>query len=261
MTSGFAAGVLLGCVLLLWLISARIRNVSIVDIFWGPGFAIVAGVIAAQRGFDLNPGQWLLIALVSAWALRLGAYLGWRNLGKEEDYRYAAMRARIGPRFWWVSLVTVFGLQGALIWVIALPVQAALLRDDPGSFGLLGGLGLLLWAIGLGFEAIGDAQLARFKADPNNAGKVMDRGLWAYTRHPNYFGDFVVWWGLFTLAWSLGAPWWTVLSPLIMSYLLTRVSGVPMLEAAMRKRRAGYEDYVSRTSAFFPRPPRHPRGS
>jgi steroid 5-alpha reductase family enzyme len=256
MISGIAAGILLVLALLLWLVSVGIRNVSIIDIFWGPGFAIVAWVIAAQRGLTLSGGQWLLLVLVSVWALRLGAYLAWRNLGKGEDYRYAAMRSRIGPRFWWVSLLSVFGLQGALIFVISLPVQAALLCAVPGALGPLGALGLSLWSIGLAFEAIGDAQLARFKADPASAGKVMDQGLWRFTRHPNYFGDFMIWWGLFGLSWSLGAPWWSVVSPLLMSYLLTRVSGVPMLEAAMTHRRVGYDEYVRRTSAFFPRRPK-----
>ncbi|MFV8755264.1 DUF1295 domain-containing protein [Nannocystaceae bacterium ST9] len=256
MISGVAALVLLAFVLLLWLVSVAIRNVSIVDIFWGPGFALVAWVIVAQRDWALTAGQWLLVALVSAWALRLGGYLAARNLGKGEDYRYAAMRSRIGPRFVWVSAFTVFGLQGALIWVVALPIQAALLQAQSATIGLLGWLGVAIWATGLTFEALGDAQLARFKADPTNAGKVMDRGLWRYTRHPNYFGDFLIWWGHFALALALGAPWWTVLSPAIMTFLLTRVSGVPMLEAALSKRRIGYDEYVRRTSAFFPRPPK-----
>lgn len=258
MVSGLAALVLLACLVVLWLVATAIRDVSIIDVFWGPGFAIVGWTIALSRAGALTSGQWLLLALVTAWGLRLGAYLAWRNLGKGkgEDYRYAAMRSRIGPRFWWVSLLSVFGLQGVLIWVVALPLQAALLLDGSAQVGPVGVLGLASWAIGLTFEALGDAQLARFKADPANAGKVMDRGLWRFTRHPNYFGDFMVWWGLFGVAWSLGAPWWTALSPAIMSYLLMKVSGVPMLEAALGKRRAGYADYVRRTSAFFPRPPR-----
>lgn len=256
MISGVAAIGLLVCVVLLWLVSVAIRNVSIVDIFWGPGFALVAWTIAAERGWALTPSQWLLMALVSVWGLRLGAYLAKRNLGAGEDHRYAAMRSRIGPRFVWLSAFTVFGLQGALIWVIALPLQAALLEPSPRSLGVHAGVGVLVWAIGLTFEALGDAQLARFKADPSNAGKIMDRGLWRYTRHPNYFGDFMIWWGHFLVALAIGAPWWTVISPAIMSFLLTRVSGVPMLEQAMSKRRAGYDDYVRRTSSFFPRPPR-----
>jgi steroid 5-alpha reductase family enzyme len=254
MISGVAAGVLVGCVIGLWLISLAIRNVSIVDIFWGPGFAIVAWTIAWQRGWSLAPAQWLLVGLVTTWALRLGLHLARRNLGKGEDYRYAAMRTRAGPRFASTSLVGVFGLQGALIWIIALPVQAALFGGGEPTWSLVA-IGLACWLIGFAFEAIGDAQLARFKADPRSAGQVMDRGLWRYTRHPNYFGDFMVWWGHFGLALALGAPWWTILSPAIMSFLLMKVSGVPMLERGMSERRPGYAEYVRRTSAFFPRPP------
>ncbi len=258
MISTTVALVLLGFVVVLWLVSVVIRDVSIVDIFWGPGFAVVAWVIAAERDWLLAPSQWLLVGLVSVWAVRLGGYLAARNLGKGkgEDYRYAAMRARMGPRFVVVSLVSVFGLQAGLIWVIALPIQLALAIPEPDSLGLLGALAGLLWLTGLTFEALGDAQLARFKADPANAGRVMDRGLWRYTRHPNYFGDFLIWWGHFALAVALGAPWWTVISPVLMTVLLTRVSGVPMLEAALNERRAGYAEYIRRTSAFFPRRPK-----
>lgn len=255
MISGMAAGVLGCCVVALWLISLRLRDVSIVDIFWGPGFAIVAWTIAWQRGFALAPAQWLLVVLVSAWALRLGLHLARRNLGKGEDPRYAAMRSRIGPRFAWISLASVFGLQGALIWIIALPVQAALFGTGELAWPLTW-LGVACWLVGFVFEALGDAQLARFKADPRSAGQVMDRGLWRYTRHPNYFGDFMIWWGHFGLALALGAAWWTILSPAIMSFLLMKVSGVPMLERGMSERRPGYAEYVRRTSAFFPRPPR-----
>ena len=188
--------------------------------------------------------------------MRLGAYLAWRNLGKGEDYRYRAMRERIGPKFWWVSLVSVFGLQAALMFVISTPIQAALAASAPAKLGVLGYLALACWAVGLAFESVGDLQLARFKADPQNAGKVMDRGLWRYTRHPNYFGDFLVWWGLYGVAVAIGAPWWTIFSPAIMTVLLTRVSGVPLLEASLTRKRAGYADYVRRTSSFFPRPPK-----
>lgn len=242
--------------LLLWLLSVAITDASIVDVFWGPGFAIVAWTCAWSRGFELDAGQWLLLALVSVWALRLGIYLGARNLGHGEDRRYRAMRARIGPRFGLVSLVLVFGLQGALLFVISLPIQAALLAGGGPWFGVVAITSLALWLLGFGFESIGDQQLARFKADPRNAGKIMDRGLWAWTRHPNYFGDFAVWWGHFGFALALGVPWWTIVSPIAMSVLLMKVSGVPLLEASLNARRPGYAEYVRRTSAFFPRPPR-----
>lgn len=256
MTLSIAAALLLCASLFtLWLVSVAVKDASIVDVFWGPGFALVAWTCAWTRDFQLDAGQWLLVALVTVWALRLGLYLGWRNLGKGEDRRYAAMREGVGEWFWLVSLGTVFGLQGVLMYVISTPIQTALLGPG-GGVGLLAMLGALVWLVGLVFEAVGDAQLARFKADPDNAGAVMDRGLWRYTRHPNYFGDFTVWWGLFLVAAGLGAPWWTVVAPVIMSILLMRVSGVPLLERSLKQRRPGYEDYVRRTSAFFPRPPK-----
>ncbi|NVB40161.1 DUF1295 domain-containing protein [Pseudenhygromyxa sp. WMMC2535] len=257
MISPLAALILTACLLLLWLVSLALRDASIIDVFWGPGYALLAWICAYERGFDLDPARWLLLIAVSVWALRLGAYLGWRNLVHYagEDRRYQAMRARIGQRFGLLSLITVFGLQGALITMISTPVQTALTSTGPASPALVV-VGALLWSIGLSFEAIGDAQLARFKRDPQNADAVMDRGLWRYTRHPNYFGDFLVWWGHFAIALGVGAPWWTVVSPVIMTILLTRISGVPLLEKDLTQRRRGYAEYVRRTSAFFPRPPR-----
>lgn len=251
------AALLLALVLLgLWLLSLAIRDASIVDIFWGPGFAIVAWVCAYEQGFELGQGQWLLLSLVSLWAARLGLYLAWRNLGHGEDRRYQAMRKRAGERFWLWSLYAIFGLQGSLLFLISSPVQTALLGTSADAFAPLAYVGLALWVVGFAFESIGDAQLARFKAKPENAGKVMDRGLWAWTRHPNYFGDFMIWWGHFVIARSLGAPWWTAVGPVVMSILLMRVSGVPMLERGMAKRRPAYADYIARTSPFFPRPPK-----
>ena len=256
MLSLLAAKLLALALVSLWLLSVAIRDASIVDIFWGPGFALVAWGCAYEQGLELGPGQWLLLALVTVWAARLGLYLAWRNLGHGEDRRYQAMRARIGPRFWLVSLGTVFTLQGALLFLISSPVQTALHGGSDAGVGPLALAGLAAWLVGFAFETIGDAQLARFKADPDNADKVMDRGLWGWTRHPNYFGDFMIWWGHFLVALSLGAPWWTVVGPVAMSFLLMRVSGVPMLERGMAERRPKYADYVARTSAFFPRPPR-----
>jgi steroid 5-alpha reductase family enzyme len=198
----------------------------------------------------------LLVVLVSVWGLRLSGYLAWRNLGEGEDYRYQAMRERYAPRFWIISLFVVFGLQAALSWVVSLPVQGGQVPADPDGLVLVDYVGIVVWATGLAFESIGDWQLARFKADPANQGEVMDRGLWRYTRHPNYFGDFLVWWGLYLVALATVDAWWTVVGPLVMSVLLIRVSGAALLERSLRKRRPGYEDYVRRTSAFFPRRPR-----
>ncbi len=251
-----AALVLATVLFCLWLLSLAIRDASIVDIFWGPGFALVAWVCAYTQDFALSTGQWLLLVLVSLWAVRLGAYLAWRNLGHGEDRRYQAMRARAGRRFWSWSLYAVFGLQGTLLFIISSPVQTTLLTDSGAALGPLSWIGVALWAVGFVFESVGDAQLARFKADPANADQVMDRGLWGWTRHPNYFGNFMIWWGHFVIAISLGAPWWTLVAPVIMSILLMRVSGVPLLERGMAERRSKYADYIERTSAFFPRPPR-----
>lgn len=262
MASLTAAAILLVSLALVWLISLLERNAGIVDIYWGFGFVLVAWACAYDRGFALEPLQWLLVAMVSVWGLRLTIYLGWRNLlvYSEEDPRYQSLRERIGPTFWWSSLFLIFWMQGALLYVVCLPVQGALLNDAGGGLdGLdvaLTAVAGLTWLVGLGFETVGDLQLARFKADPDNAGKVMDRGLWRYTRHPNYFGDFCVWWAHFGVAVVLGAPWWTAIGPALMSFLLLRVSGVPLLERKLVKTRPGYEDYVRRTSAFFPRPPR-----
>ena len=238
-----------------WLVSLPIRNASIVDIVWGLGFVFVAWTaFFVSDGAD--PRRWLLTALTTVWGLRLSVYLAMRNLGKEEDYRYQEMRQRHGDRFGLVSLGTVFGLQGVLIWVVSLPVQAGQVPPSPPTLTWVDYLGAGVWLVGLVFESVGDWQLARFKADPANKGKVMDRGLWRYTRHPNYFGDFMVWWGLFLIALATGVAWWTVIGPIVMSILLIRVSGKAMLEKTIGKRRPAYEDYIRRTSGFFPMPPR-----
>lgn len=239
---------------LLWLLSLRLRNASIVDIWWGPGFAALACLAYALA----ERGHLLVTVLTSVWGLRLGAYLFWRNAGHGEDPRYQAMRRHHGERFPWVSLGTVFALQGVLQWFVALPVLVAQARGAPGELGELARVGTLFFCVGFAFETVGDWQLARFKADPANRGAVMDRGLWRYTRHPNYFGDFCVWWGLFFVCLESSGAVYTLASPLLMSFLLLRVSGVPMLERSIAKRRPGYAEYQRRTNAFFPSPPRFP---
>ncbi len=248
------AGVVLALVTLLWAVSVAVRDSSIVDVFWGSGFVVIAWVAFALGGGS-EDRRLLLAAMVTVWGLRLTAYLARRNLGKGEDYRYAEMRRRHGRRWPLRSLFVVFWLQGALMWVVSLPVQAAMTDPTPSGLGALDWAGVAVWAVGLGFESVGDLQLARFKADPANRGKVMDRGLWRYTRHPNYFGDFCVWWGIWLVALATGSAWWTVVGPALMSVLLIRVSGVALLERSLSKRREGYADYVARTSAFFPRRP------
>ncbi len=237
----------------LWLLSLRLRDSSIVDIFWGLGFVIIAWVTRASAAGSA-PRSHLVLALVTLWGLRLTAYLAHRNIGKGEDPRYVAMRAQHGDKWPLRSLFIVFALQGTLMWIVSLPIQATLRSPLPEALGPLDALGAFLVLTGVLFEAVGDLQLARFKASADNRGKVMDRGLWRYTRHPNYFGDFLVWWGLYALALASGNAW-TALGPALMSFLLLRVSGVTLLEKSLRKR-PGYDAYVRRTSAFFPWPPR-----
>jgi steroid 5-alpha reductase family enzyme len=193
--------------------------------------------------------------LVSAWGIRLSAYILWRNWRRGEDYRYRAWREQAGAAWWWRSYVKVFLLQGAVMWVVAAPVVAALSRPAQAPLGWIDLLAVAVWAVGFGFESLGDVQLARFKASPANKGRLMTGGVWRYTRHPNYFGDSTVWWGHYLLAVASGA-WWSVFSPALMTYLLLRVSGVSMLERALRDSKPGYRAYIESTSAFFPWPPR-----
>jgi steroid 5-alpha reductase family enzyme len=255
---GTTAAMLSVCMFGLWLASAFLRNASIVDVFWGIGFVLVAASGFFWGHASIAPRSLLISAMVALWGLRLGGHLLLRNAGHGEDPRYAAMRRHWGARFWWVSFFTVFALQGVILWFVSLPVQVV--QAAPG--GPLGGLdavGAAVWFVGLVFETVGDHQLARFKSDPANAGAVMDRGLWRYTRHPNYFGDFCIWWGVFIVALSAPQGLYTIASPALMAFLLLRVSGVPLLERGMSERRPGYADYIRRTSPFFPRPPRQTR--
>ncbi|MBM3658254.1 MAG: DUF1295 domain-containing protein [Actinobacteria bacterium] len=251
-----AAATIAALMLVTWLVSLPLRNASIVDLIWGLGFVLVAW--AVRLTVDGNSArQWLLVAMVTIWGLRLSIYLTWRNHGNGEDYRYQAMRRHWGPRFWWVSLFTVFVLQGVLMWTVSIGVQLGQVPDTPG-LGPLAALGVLVWLVGITFEAVGDAQLARFKGDPANRGKVMDRGLWRYTRHPNYFGDACVWWGIALVAAESGLGAFGIIGAVVMTVLLRRVSGVTLLEKSLKKRREGYEEYIARTSPFVPRPPRTP---
>lgn len=250
-------GAALGILILMvatWIVSLVVGNASIVDIVWGAGFVVVAWIARAIGDGNTDRVD-LLTAMVTIWGLRLAAYLWWRNHGKGEDFRYQSMRRRQGDSFPIKSLVTVFGLQGLIMFIVSLPVQLAATPADP-DVGWIAVIGVALWGVGLFFETVGDAQLARFKADPDNAGTVMDFGLWRYTRHPNYFGDFCVWWGIFLVAAETGDARFGVIGPAVMSFMLLRVSGVTMLERALVKRREGYADYVARTSTFFPRPPK-----
>ena len=242
--------VTLAVLFVLWLVSVVRRDASIVDPFWGCGFVIVAWT-AFERSSHESSRVILLVALTTIWGLRLSLFLLWRNWGHGEDRRYLAMRDHHGARFWWVSLLTVFVLQAVILWFVSFPIQAAISAAAVVPLGWFDAIGLVVWFVGLFFETVGDWQLARFKSRSENSGKVMDRGLWRYTRHPNYFGDFCVWWGLYLIA-AAGGAWWTILSPLLMSVLLMKVSGVTLLESTITDRRPDYAAYRARTNAFFP---------
>lgn len=235
-----------------WLVSLPMRNVSIVDIMWSLMFLLAATVYAFTQ-VTLGPRAMLVLGLVIVWSIRLAAFIFWRNRGQAEDFRYRKIRTNNEPGFALKSLYLVFGLQAGLAWVISLPILAAVNSTAP--LGWLDALGVALCLTGLIFEAGGDWQLSQFKRDPTNRGKVLDTGLWRYTRHPNYFGDFCVWWGFFLIALAAGG-WWSVVGPVLMSVLLLKVSGVALLEKDIGDRRPDYRAYIRRTNAFFPGPPR-----
>ena len=247
-------GAALALMTAVWAASVAKRDVSIVDIFWGPGFALAAWT---YRALDPAPTARSLVvpALVTLWAVRLGAHIWWRSRGQGEDRRYRAIRERWEPGFAWKSLGIVFWLQAALLWIVSAPLLAAVTSSRPPGWTWLDTLGTALFAAGFLFEAVGDLQLARFKSDPDHRGEVFDRGLWRYTRHPNYFGDALLWWGFAAFGLATGA-WWTVVGPALMTFLLMRVSGVTLLEKDLSDRKPGYREYVEKTSAFFPRPPK-----
>jgi steroid 5-alpha reductase family enzyme len=252
---GLNLAVVMGMMVCAWLVSLALKDASIADIFWGLGFVLIAWLtFFLAEGYLFR--KILIALLVSVWGLRLACYIGLRKRGKGEDHRYQTWRARYGKNFWWVSLFTVFGLQGLLLWIISLVVQAGQIAAGPVGLGWLDGAGFLMWLCGFVFEALGDLQMARFKADPGNRGKVMDHGLWAYTRHPNYFGESLMWWGIFLITLSTPTNFWTAISPVTITILLLRVSGVSLLEKTMVEKRPAYRAYIKSTSAFFPWFPR-----
>ena len=238
-----------------WIFSVLRHNVTIVDSLWGLGFVLVTGV-TFWTGNGFAGRSLLILILTAAWGLRLAGYLTWRNWGKPEDHRYGQWRENSGRPFWIVSLFKVFWLQALFLWVISLVLQKAQLSSAPSRFTALDAIGTLVWAFGFFFEAVGDWQLSRFKADPANRGRVMNRGLWAWSRHPNYFGEFLIWWGFFLVALATPGGWWTVVSPVIISVVLLKMTGVPLTEAALITRRPGYAEYIKDTSTFIPRPPK-----
>jgi steroid 5-alpha reductase family enzyme len=238
-------------VTLLWVLSVIIKNVSIVDLFWGFGFVAVNAFYVLTSG-ELNARKILVLVLVSVWGLRLSIYLAWRNLGKGEDFRYREFRRRYGPeRYWWFSYFQTFLLQGVLMMIVSLPLLAVSADTGSSALGIIDFIGIFVWLTGIAFEAGGDLQLARFKSNPKNKGKVLNTGFWKYTRHPNYFGDSAVWWAyaLFSIA---AGGYWQIIGAVIMTLLIIRVSGVALLEKTLIDTKPQYRDYIRKTSAFFP---------
>ncbi len=246
--SALGAMLLLGA--LTWLRSRQRHDVSIVDSIWSLLFLLAALVWALQAS---GPRTALVLLLVAFWSLRLSIYITLRHRGKPEDRRYQAIRARNEPGFALKSLWLVFGLQAAIAWVVAVPLGVAIASATAlGALDIAGGL---LVIAGLLIEAVADAQMGAFRARVDSAGQVMQSGLWRYSRHPNYFGESMIWWGFYLFALSAGGAW-SVFSPIIMTLLLLKVSGVTLLEQDMHERRPGYREYVQRTSVFIPWPPR-----
>lgn len=248
-----AGSAILLLVTILWLVSLKIRDASIMDPFWGFGFVLLVWLYFSLAGQPSSNLRGLIVCtLVSVWGLRLSLYLLVRNRASGEDARYRRWREQHGRSWWWRSYLQVFLLQGLLMWLISLPLLAAQLASNPAALGFPDYLGMVLWLVGFGFEAIGDWQLARFRADAANQGKVLQSGLWRYTRHPNYFGEAVLWWGYGLLGASSALGPWPLFSPLLMTFLLLRVSGVRLLEKSLSTEKAEYREYQQTTSAFFP---------
>ena len=234
----------------LWVVSVILKNVSIVDMFWGMGFVMVNTFYFFNT--ETTPAKLILLILVAVWGLRLSFYLAWRNIGKPEDFRYQEFRKKYGEKnYWWISFFQTFLLQGILMGIISLPLLGVNMYATSKSLNFLDYLGILVWAIGFIFEAVGDNQLARFKKDTKNKGKVLDTGFWHYTRHPNYFGDSAVWWGFGILCLSAGS-YWLVAGSVIMTLLIIKVSGVALLEKSMKDQKPEYIAYIQKTNSFIP---------
>lgn len=244
--------VILSLMTVLWVISLILKNSSIVDIFWGFGFVVTAWLYYALTPEGFQWRKLLIMLLVFIWGMRLTIHIYLRNRGEGEDYRYAQWREEAGSSWWWKSFFKVFLLQGLIMWLVSAPLLAAMVSPTPARLTVLDILGVIIWGIGFYFEAVGDWQLAQFKSDPANEGKVLRSGVWRYTRHPNYFGDAAQWWGFYTIAANtwLGAA--TIFSPILMTLLLVRVSGVALLEKNLKETKPKYRDYVETTNAFFP---------
>lgn len=250
-------GVAIGAVVLLWLISIPLRDVSIIDML----FAVILLTIAAV-GYVLGHGagdrKLLVLGLVAIWALRITFHVVRRNWGHGEDPRYTKLRAWAADErsFHWLSLRQVFLLQGVVLWLVSLPVQFAMAQPEPARLGWAALAGSLLWALGFVVEWVADAQLRRFRADADKRGTVLDSGLWKYSRHPNYFGELCVWWGIFLVACDHPLGWLTIVGPLVYSYLVINVTGQRTLDKKLAREKPGYREYMGRTSGLVPWPPR-----
>ena len=236
---------------ILWVISTILKNVSIVDIFWGLGFIVAATFYFTSTGGYL-PRKIIILTLVSFWGLRLSSYITWRNRGKGEDFRYREFRKKYGAkRYWWISFFQTFLLQGILMWLISAPLLGAQFYGQDKRLGIFDFAGILFWIVGFIFEAGGDFQLARFKSDTSNKGKILDTGFWRYTRHPNYFGDSSVWWGFGLICLGAGS-YLSVAGSLLMTAMIIKVSGVALLEKSLTGKKPEYREYIEKTSAFIP---------
>ncbi len=246
-----ASLIIIVLVTLLWIWSVFIKNVSIVDVFWGFGFVVVNVFFAFMSG-ELNARKILVLALVSIWGMRLAIFLAWRNIGKGEDFRYQEFRRKYGPkRYWWFSFFQTFLLQGVLIMIVSLPLLGIHSSTSSGDLNVLDYIGIIVWLIGFVFEAGGDFQLTRFKQDVLNKGKVLNTGFWKYTRHPNYFGDSAVWWAYAIFSIAAGS-YWQVVGSIVMTLLIIKVSGVALLEKTLNNSKPEYKEYIQKTNSFFP---------
>lgn len=251
---------IMAVMLLLWRYSVAIEDVSFIDAVWAYGMVGLALLSVVQAGGAQGPHGWALLALTALWGLRLGTHLllRWRKLGRDPRYDRivgGTMKAK-GWSFSKTALIMVFAMQGPLLWIVSMPAQAGILADGGAPLGGLAMAGIVLAVIGIGFETIGDAQLNTFRADPASHGKVLDTGLWRYTRHPNYFGDACTWWGIWLVATGAGAGLWTIAGPVFLTFTLVKWSGAALLEKGLKKKRPGYAEYIAKTSSFIPWPPK-----
>lgn len=246
-----ASLIILSLLVLLWGLSVYLKNVSIVDLFWGFGFVVIDTFYLFSSG-EITTRKLVFWILVTLWGMRLSFYLAWRNIGKPEDFRYQEFRKKYGPeRYWWFSFFQTFLLQGVLMMLISTPLLGVNSSFEGEGLNLLDCLAIVIWIIGFTFEAGGDFQLARFKNEPNNKGKVLNTGFWKYTRHPNYFGDSAVWWSyaLFSIA---AGSYWLSIGSVLMTLLIIKVSGVALLEKSLTNTKPQYQEYIRKTSSFLP---------